>query len=812
MVRDADTKSGESRVPSRGVPSRNDGAGTGLGIQLGSDMPSRKSTALDEAVSAHDKLKEVGALFFVLCSAFVLISLATYDPKDIAGVHYPVQDPPANKGGRLGAVLAYGLFSNLGAAAYLLVLLTGFWAFLVFFRRRVKGLCFKLIAAGVAVLAVATFLSLQPLVTSRIFGLQGTAPGAGGIYGEGLKIVLAEHLGGAGAFLCVVLSMAVSLVLATNWVLYTVALKTGRGATVLAVRLAGVFSREARERRARERQERARSDLSREIEQQRAAPSPLAKSTWEMGEMPKALRPSEPPPARRGTMPASLPAMVGVPKPPKTSGGYEPPPLRLFESRVERIHGVSEGEIKQRTLLIEQTLKEFGIDVRVVNYDIGPSVTIYELSLSPGTPIHSVVARQDEISMKLAVPPVRVVGPIPGKDTVGVEVPNPFPDTVRIREFLERDYPGLRKIALPVLLGKTNAGESVLRSLTEMPHMLIAGTTGSGKSVCLKSIVTSLVCGMSPEEMKLILIDPKMVELTAFTEIPHLWAPVVTDSKKASLVLDWVVKEMDERYMMLNKVGSRNIESFNHLGEKELRKRLTESGTPEEDAENFPAYLPYIVVIIDELADLMMTARKEVEHSIIRISQKARAVGIHMVVATQRPSADVITGLIRSNMPSRIAFRVASSIESRIILGYNGAERLLGKGDMLLLLQGSFQPVRAQCTFVSDEELRGAVAYLRSKGKPVYHEELVEIEAAAGVEGTADDELFEDAVEIVVLEQRGSVSLLQRKLSIGYTRAARLIDEMEKFGIVGRHTGASAREVLLTPEQWEARKAAHRPS
>ena len=727
-------------------------------------------------------MKDIGGLFFLLCVAFVLISLLTYDPADSAGVRYPANDPPANKGGRLGADLAYALLANLGAAAYVLVSLAGFWAFVVFFRRRLDEIYLKLIATTVTVLASATLLSLQSWMGASDLGLAGTAPGAGGVYGAALEALLVQNFGGVGALLCVLLALSISVVLATDWLIYTGTLRGWEMVKSSVRRIRVHFSPEGRENRAREQKERARVECARVIGKQRQA-SPVR---------PRPVAPSLP-----------------THQPPRRMAPYEQPPLNLFEDHVERIHGLSGKEIKQRKDIIEETLREYGIEVEVVNHEVGPSVTIYELALSPGTPIHAVVARQNEISMRLAVPPVRVVGPIPGKDTVGVEVPNPFPDTVRMREFLEKDYKRLRKIPLPVLLGKTNSGDPIIRSLTEMPHMLIAGTTGSGKSVCLKSIVTSLIAGMSWDEMKLIVIDPKMVELTVFTDIPHLWAPVVTCSKKAALVLDWLVTEMDDRYRLLNRVGARDIQSFNRLGAKKVREKLVEAGEPEEVIEQLPKYLPYIVVVIDELADLMMTARKEVETSIIRISQKARAVGIHVVAATQRPSADVLTGLIRSNMPSRVAFRVASSIESRIILDIAGAERLLGKGDMLVRLQGAFSPVRAQCTYVGERELSAVVSFLRSKGKPEYREELVEIDTMSEVEGTSNDSLFEDAVNIVLQEQRGSVSLIQRKLSVGYTRSARLVDEMEKFGIVGKAIGAGKeREVLVTPEQWAARKSA----
>ncbi len=362
-----------------------------------------------------------------------------------------------------------------------------------------------------------------------------------------------------------------------------------------------------------------------------------------------------------------------------------------------------------------------------------------------------------------------------------------------------------------MILGKTNGGEPIVRGLVDLPHLLIAGTTGSGKSVCLKSIITSLVVSASWDEMKLILIDPKQVELPAFAEIPHLWAPVVVDAKKAALVLDWLVKEMDERYTILNKTAVTSSAAYNTLGEKEILKRLAEAEVPEDQARMFPTHLPYIVTIIDELADLMLVGRREVETSIVRLSQKARAIGIHLVVATQRPSVDVVTGLIRSNMPSRISFRVPSQIESRIILDRKGAERLLGRGDMLVKMIDWFEPVRGQCTLVSDDDIRRLVKYLRSKGKPEYHEELLQIKTVADAEGTSDDELFDEAVQLVLTEGRGSTSLLQRAFKIGYSRAARLIDAMAKSGIVGSYNGSSARDVLLTPEQWNVRRDQRQP-
>ncbi len=765
-------------------------------------MASKKTETKPTEGQTSEKRKELAGLFFILCTFFLFISLATFEAGDIADAKFPSNDPVENKGGKVGASIGYFLFSNFGWAAYLVLFFSAFWSFKVFFRRNLSGLPVKLFSVVISVLALSTLFSLVPIIG----GLQSIAPSPGGVYGKAFELLLTEHLGVAGAGLAVILALTFSLVLSTDWLLYKTIAAAGqwswnraKNIHIPSVREVAIQAIESQKIKLAAVREKLATPL----------PNPIPSST---------PVPAVAAPGPRISVPASLMPTSSknhrAPDPFKAAasdykkiGDYEQPPIDIFEKRVEPIHAIKEKDIKDRMKIIENTLKEFHLNAKVVNYEIGPAVTTYELTLGEGQQIPALMARQDEISMRLAVPPVRIVGPIPGKGTVGIEVPNPFPDTVRMREFFDKNYKDLRKIDLPIVLGKTNSGDPIVKSLADMPHMLIAGATGSGKSVCLKSIITSLIVSMSWDEMKLLLIDPKMVELTAFEDIPHLWAPVVTDNKKAALVLDWLVKEMDERYMLLNKVGVGNISKFNKLGKTKIAERLKEKEFSEEEIEQFPTHLPYIVTVIDELADLMMTARKEVEHSIIRLSQKARAIGIHLVVATQRPSTDVITGLIRSNMPARIGFKVASQIESRIILDRKGAERLLGKGDMLLVLPGSFDPVRAQCIFTSDDELRGVNQFLKSKGKPEYHQQLLEIESVADLEGTDRDELFDDAVQIIIQEQRGSTSLLQRRMKIGYSRAARLMDAMAKFSIVGGFNGSSAREVLITQEQWDARKA-----
>jgi S-DNA-T family DNA segregation ATPase FtsK/SpoIIIE len=805
----------------------------------------KKSDPLASKVPVREKLKELGGLFFFLCAMFVFISLVSYDAGDVREIKYPANSPLHNKGGAIGARVAYFLLSGFGLASYLLAFFVGFWSFVVFFRRKLAGLYVKLVAVLVSVFAAATLLSLQGIVASSSFGLAGTAPGPGGVYGKAFEILLVKHLGAAGAWLCVILALSVSLVLSTDWMIYVGVLKIAEGARALLGRVSHHYSaEELSKRRALAEQakvERAKAELARRVaaEGQKAAPAAaapvLAKPSIRLTNQDRAiaavippkpvveapiLKPAPAPALKLDAVRIDAPAKAAA-APPKADlasavqkaasgfkhspvGDYVQPPIDLFEARVDDIHPINEKEIKDRMLVLEAALAEYGIDGKVVNFEIGPAVTQYEIQLAPGQQIHAVTARQDEITMRLSTLAVRVVAPIPGKGTVGIEVPNPYPKAVRIREFFEKGYADLRKIPLPMVLGKTNEGGGILRSLADLPHLLIGGTTGSGKSVCLKTIITSLVSAMSPQEMKLILIDPKQVELTAFSDIPHLWAPVVTDGKKAGMVLDWLVNEMEERYGILNRVGATSITAFNKMGEKKIKDRLGEAAVPIEEQEQFPTHMPFIVAVIDELADLMMTGRKEVETSIVRLAQKARAIGIHLIVATQRPSTDVITGLIRSNMPSRIAFRVPSQIESRIIMDKKGAERLLGKGDMLVKMIDAFEPVRGQCTFVSDDEIRGLVKWLRTQGKPEYHQELIELKTVGDAEGTADDDLFDEAVELVLREGRGSTSLIQRAFSVGYSRAARLVDAMAKMGIVGQHNGSNAREVLISAEQWAA--------
>jgi DNA segregation ATPase FtsK/SpoIIIE, S-DNA-T family len=479
---------------------------------------------------------------------------------------------------------------------------------------------------------------------------------------------------------------------------------------------------------------------------------------------------------------------------------YQYPPLTLLEEPQRGYTSLQERVIKERAKILEQTLQEFNIEANVVEAETGPVITMFELKLAPGIKVAQISNLSNDLARSLGSPAVRIVAPIPGKHTIGIEVPNSEKEKVRVKELLEMSGDRPSRMQIPLFLGKDASGEALVSDLTEMPHLLIAGTTGSGKSVCINSIIISIALTQRPDAVKLILVDPKMVEMNAFRDVPHLMCPIVTETKRAEQILEWLTEKMDERYSLLAEARVRNIVEYNKLGAEEIYQRF--EPTNEDERVRIPVRLPYVVVVIDELADLMMTSAKEVEAHIIRLAQKSRAVGIHIVLATQRPQASVVTGLIKSNLPTRISFRVAARMDSRIVLDQNGAEALLGQGDMLFLKPGTSDLIRAQGTYLSDAEILNVVKHLKEVAAPHYHPELVQLNQC-DTENMERDELFDDAVRIILATKRGSVSLLQRRLTIGYSRASRLIDQMAMAGIVGEYKGSQAREVLITPAEYE---------
>lgn len=469
---------------------------------------------------------------------------------------------------------------------------------------------------------------------------------------------------------------------------------------------------------------------------------------------------------------------------------YKMPPFTLLQKPVGLSKGSDAADMYDSRRKLEATLESFGVRAKVLDVVRGPAVTRYEVQPATGVKVSRIVSLTDDIALALAAKDIRMEAPIPGKSAIGIEVPNTEVSVVTMREVMETPAFQNSPSKLSIAFGRDISGQSIVGNLARMPHLLVAGATGSGKSVCINGIITSILYKAKPDEVKFLMIDPKMVELNVYNGIPHLLAPVVTDPRRASLALKKIVVEMEKRYELFSKSATRNIEGYNALM-----------------ADNPAAVLPYIVVIVDELADLMMVAAGDVEDSIARLAQMARAAGIHLIIATQRPSVDVITGVIKANIPSRIAFGVSSQVDSRTILDMAGAEKLLGRGDMLFLPVGMSKPLRVQGAFLSDAEVEALVSFVRDQGVAEYKEDLVpEVDDDADDGDMALDELFDQAVQIVVEAKQASVSLLQRRLRIGYTRAARLIDQLEAKSIIGPYEGSKPREVLMTLEQFQAGK------
>ena len=480
---------------------------------------------------------------------------------------------------------------------------------------------------------------------------------------------------------------------------------------------------------------------------------------------------------------------------------YEYPPVEILSLGEKSATKGSAKTLTENAAKLQKTLYSFGVSAKVQDVSVGPTITRYELKPAEGTRVSKIANLADDIALNLAAETIRIEAPIPGKQAVGIEVPNEKKEAVHLREVIDSDEFANNKSKLSIALGKDVAGKTVVADIAKMPHVLIAGSTGSGKSVCINSIITSIVYNAKPSEVKLVMVDPKVVELSVYNGIPHLLIPVVTDPKKAAGALAWAVIEMDERYAKFAQKGVRDLKGYNKAIEK----------------ENENAKLPQIVIIIDELADLMMVAAKDVEEAICRLAQKARAAGMHLVIATQRPSVDVITGLIKANVPSRIAFAVSSQVDSRTILDCAGAEKLLGKGDMLFYPVGATKPQRIQGAFVSDDEVEKIVDFIKSNaGEVVYNNEIIEtiensnksdkemLESEAS-DNTCDP-LLNEAIETVVETGQASTSFIQRRFKVGYARAGRIIDQMEERGIISGYQGSKPREVLMSKERWEELK------
>lgn len=614
----------------------------------------------------------------------------------------------------------------------------------------------------------------------------GLAGNGGGAAGAVLAIALSKVFGLIGSFIVLVAVAAVSLLLVTDTSLVAAA-RVALRRLVAAYRKTRTgltdFIFTVVEEEETPGPPRAEPELAPEapvIIDHAADPTALAQGKPELDIKPAA--PVRPSPERR-SKPTSMEPAAAEPE-------FSLPPLDLLERTVRLKNPRVTKDISENIRILEETLDSFGVKVKVTQVSRGPAITRYEMQPAPGVKVSKIVNLADDIALSLASQGVRIEAPIPGKAAVGIEVPNKEISMVHLREVLETEEYMRAQSRLTVALGKDIAGNPIMWDLAKMPHLLIAGATGSGKSVCMNTLIACILFKARPSEVKFLMIDPKMVELTTYNGIPHLIAPVVTDPKRAAVALRWAVGEMERRYELFAHEGVKDIVRYNNLMTR-IKPEIK------------PPALPQVVILIDELADLMMIAPADVEDAICRLAQMARAAGIHLVVATQRPSVDVITGVIKANIPSRIAFAVSSQTDSRTIIDTNGAEKLVGRGDMLFCPVGATKSIRVQGVYISDREVEELVSYLRVVGRPDYVEGLLAMETRGGEETAEGDELFPEAVRLFIEAGQASISLLQRRFRIGYTRAARLIDMMEERGVVGRFEGSKPREVLMTIDQFE---------
>ena len=833
-----------------------------------------RQDAADETPAAgeRDRLRDLVALGLVACIALVITALATFDPADPpAACVFPQHPRASNACGLFGSLVATALYSSFGYAAWPLVGLVSALAVVLLRRKHLADLPLRAAGGVVAVVATAVLLAmlLPQWMPRPLWGPGGYAGAIGRMLLEGTfawtgGVILASAVAAAGIFLAFDVFVVRMLAAAeTAFAAALTALRERRARAREAAREAAEAAAEAesaddnadpprrrfgfigRSRvaaaddaaeaagddehadadadehepliRVRRREvstedsevfeaevdeEEGDDELVDDAEADDADEAFVDEDDEESAEEDARQVPINSRASRRAAKGSSIgPELV-------PEGDYQLPSLDLLLPADNLELDQQEQEVRDRARMLEKTFAQFGFNVKVVEIETGPVISQYEIELEAGLRLAKITSLADDLAIALRVPSVRIVAPIPGKNSVGIEVPNTTRQMVRLREVIEETASKSRAMKVPVYLGKDVAGNPMAMDLATMPHLLIAGRTGTGKSVCLNSIITSILMSRRPDEVRMLMIDPKMVELTPYKTLPHLMHPVVTDMKKAEAILAWAVEKMEQRYALLASAGVRHISKYNELSQEERLRRINPAS--EEEAEAIPEKIPFIVVIADEIADMMMTAGKEIEQHIIRLAQKSRAVGIHLVLATQKPTVDVITGLIKSNLPARIAFQVASRTDSRVVLDEGGADKLLGNGDMLFLYPGTSTIMRGQGTFVSDEEINDVMAEIGTDA-PQYSQELVNLKPAGEEDDGPQagsikprDELYKQAVEVIIREGRGSVSLLQRALGIGYGRGARLIDFMAEDGIVGEYNGSQAREVLMTLEQWAA--------
>jgi S-DNA-T family DNA segregation ATPase FtsK/SpoIIIE len=738
-----------------------------------------------------------------------LVSLASYEPSDpvwffSTGSHAA----PLNFAGRIGAFLAELSFQLFGYASYLIPATLMIIGWNYFWCRSVDAAGTKATGASLLFGGGSAFLSL-------VFGtldVSGKSFRAGGYAGDFLAGELSEYLNRTGSLIVIVTVVVLAVIMSTQFSfgrLFGTILKAAGQAGRHAMRSFAEW------REGRRREQQRREVIAKHTRKGAVPPAAEVKPIVAVAAAP----PEKAPPPRTAEAAFGSQKSFAPPKPPKVTmpsatlpldleptakapaerrkGEFTLPPAALLDAaKTER--KIDERELMDGARLLEEKCREFAVEGSVAQIHPGPVVTTFEFKPDAGVKYSKVTGLADDLCLAMRAESV-LIDRIPGKSTVGIQIPNAAREQISLRELLESEAYRRSTSKLTIALGKTIHGEPYMADLAAMPHLLIAGSTGSGKSVGINGMLTSILYRSTPDDVRMIMIDPKRLELGMYEDIPHLLTPVVVDPKQASNALRWAVREMEERYKTLAAVGVRNIEQYN----RNINHAIAEKHTPPEGG--IPKPLPFIVVVIDELADLMMVASNEVEESIARLAQMARAVGIHLILATQRPSVDVITGLIKANLPSRISFRVQSKIDSRTILDSNGAEQLLGRGDMLFMPPASSRFIRIHGPYISEQESARLASFLRKQGKPTYNEAITAEEKTAGPDGAdfEKDELYDEAARIVVQSGQASISYLQRRLRIGFSRAARLVDMMEMDGLVSGAAGGKAREVLVDKQYFD---------
>jgi len=728
-----------------------------------------------------------------------LIALVTHEPTD--PVWFFTTDaahPPANFVGRVGAFLSELSFQLLGFGSYLFPVLVGAAGWHYFWCHPVDALYTKVVGVGLLLGCVSTFLSLAFGSTE----LAHVTFHAGGSFGSWMAAWMTAYLNRTGSVIVVLTLMILAVVLSTQVSLGRMFASATQGSRDASARSLGRIRGWLEDRR---RAQQRREVLAKHTKKggtatavastasaASEAPMRVADRLAEERRPGSAARTAAPVVAQRKhesgpTLPLPEPDPV---KPARRQGAFTLPPASLLDAPKAE-HKIDERQLMDSARLLEEKCREFAVEGQVMQIHPGPVVTTFELKPDAGVKYSKITGLADDLCLAMQAESV-LIDRIPGKSTVGIQIPNPNREAISLRELLESDAYQRSTSKLTLALGKTIHGEPYVTDLATMPHLLIAGSTGTGKSVGLNSMLTSILYRATPDDVRMIMIDPKRLELGMYEEIPHLLTPVVVDPKQAANALRWAVREMEERYKTLAAEGVRNIDQYN----RNVRQLIEEGSANDPEA---PRPLPFIVVVIDELADLMMVASNEVEESIARLAQMARAVGIHLILATQRPSVDVITGLIKANLPSRISFRVSSKTDSRTILDANGAEQLLGRGDMLFMPPASSRCIRLHGPYISEQESARLASFLRKQGKPVFNESITAEEDKAGPGGVEyeKDDLYDEAARIVVSSGQVSISYLQRKMRIGFSRAARLVDMMEAEGLVSSGAGGKPREVLV---------------